>query len=185
MGYYKEYAVNKYGLIVDKKEAIKSLCEDSWSWFAIDESLKHDFEVRMFHQPAGYRIGYEFDEISGTDFAVYYCEEGFNKRFGLKEVSDGKILFYPVGFYLSESEEELYLNIQQRMASRKQYVANEYNTLILFNEKIFSCSSRYDIQQCPRISYALEAAFIFDRSSLVKLATPYLEGETEKIFVKM
>jgi len=183
MGYYRSHA-ELYGTVRDKKTAIRLLCEESWYWYALDEELKKDIEVKMFFQPKGYRLEYEFNGNCYRDFVVYYCEEGFKKNFGEDDLGKKEALFYPSEFWLYGDDEKQYSDIQRKMISKAKNRCGDYEDLILFNKHVYSCSSEYDGLSCPWKSCDGNWVCIFDRKCLQELAAPYLNGQTEKIFVK-
>lgn len=47
--------LQSYGRVNDKATAIKLLCQTTFAWDILDESLKNDPEVIMYYQPLGYR----------------------------------------------------------------------------------------------------------------------------------
>ena len=180
--------LQSYGRVNDKATAIKLLCQTTFAWDILDESLKNDPEVIMYYQPLGYRyLKYSDDylgemgicEILGDETL---CQDGFEvfrdghslKEAGLisdemyQQSIDNKFfkpeIRFPEGF-----DYEGYFRIQAELS--RNYLDNLH---MRFEANSVFAESNPESAYVPKsASLYSDSTYVYDRSLLPTIVQKY------------
>ena len=171
----REFYLNQYGFIKDKKTAIELLCLTDKIWTIIDPELRNDPDVMLFYQPIGIKVVHEEQDagVTLTNVTVYadslfrkpYYHE-FRDVFVPSECLVPDIDRFPVGF-----DYDKYFQIQREMMNgAKRVMSVQEGHYGPFTSEIVTNTD--DNVHSPDEA----GIFIFDREILKRYAAEYLES---------